>query len=152
METRKEVGKNLNRKRISQLAFMFSKIAKISEEEAKVIILCTDVGTGILEGNETILYEQQTENLAEIVEELKLYHEYQEIASLFTIENIVNTAKLLWDYEKEQKKEFGKDKYLMKSNKELKYKINKELIKKRKNVLKIKEQNLLNARRVENVN
>lgn len=83
---------------------------------------------------------------------MKLYHEYQEIASLFTIENIVNTAKLLWDYEKEQKKEFGKDKYLMKSNKELKYKINKELIKKRKNVLKIKEQNLLNARRVENVN
>lgn len=57
-------------KRISELGFMYSYIANCSIADAIVIILKTNVGMEIVHNNECLLYEQQTANLYDIVEEI----------------------------------------------------------------------------------
>lgn len=90
-------------KRIRQLAFMIRAITKIELEEAERIILSTEIGKDILAGNITVLYEQQTENIAEIADELKEKGSYRNVAEQLTFKNIVYAGKMLCEYEEENR-------------------------------------------------
>ena len=90
-------------KRIRQLAFMIRAITEIELEEAERIILSTEIGKDILAGNITVLYEQQTENLAEIADELKEKGSYRNVAEQLTFKNIVYAGKMLCEYEEENR-------------------------------------------------
>lgn len=90
-------------KRIRQLAFMIRAITEIELEEAERIILSTEIGKDILAGNITVLYEQQTDNLAEIADELKEKGSYRNVAEQLTFKNIVYAGKMLCEYEEENR-------------------------------------------------
>ena len=67
--------------RINELIQLFCKITNMNYNGAKNIILSTSEGKAILDGNESVLYEQVTENLYQIGRELN--------DNRFTVENIV---------------------------------------------------------------
>ena len=62
------LNKNGN-KRIGQLTYMLCCITDMDYESAEQLVVTTDIGKRILENDITIMYEQQTENLAEIASE-----------------------------------------------------------------------------------
>ena len=135
---------------MQQLVNMFSDISGVSEKEAEEIILKTDTGKAVLDNNETVLYEQQTENLYSIAMELFQISEYSELAKMFSVENIVDsmkrnrsneTVKVCFDGDQSPK---IKEKIANDSKKEL-------FIKQRK-MLRTKRQNQINIRRIEDAN
>lgn len=93
-------GDILNNNRMRQLVFMFSKITGESEENSRKIILLTETGKAVQEGNIVALYEQQTANLDSIARELR-NTEYDSMSKLFTVDVIVKAMKELNCYEKE---------------------------------------------------
>lgn len=137
-------------KRIRQLAFMIRAITKIELEEAERIILSTEIGKDILAGNITVLYEQQTENLAEIADELKEKGSYRNVVEQLTLKNIVYAGKMLCEYEEENRKNIAVVYKPISQNDVEKADRRKVLKERQKNILKIKLQNKINARRVEN--
>ena len=129
---------------------MIRAIAKIELEEAERIILSTEIGKDILAGNITVLYEQQTENLAEIADELKEKGSYRNVVEQLTLKNIVYAGKMLCEYEEENRKNIAVV-YKPISQSDVEKADRRKLLKERqKNILKIKLQNKINARRVEN--
>lgn len=143
-------GGVMKNRRMQQLVNMFSDISGVSEKEAEEIILKTDTGKAVLDNNETVLYEQQTENLYSIAMELFQISEYSELAKLFSVENIVDsmkrnrsneTVKVCFDGDQSPK---IKEKIANDSKKEL-------FIKQRK-MLRTKRQNQINIRRIEDAN
>ena len=140
----------MKNRRMQQLVNMFSDISGVSEKEAEEIILKTDTGKAALDNNETVLYEQQTENLYSIAMELFQISEYSELAKMFSVENIVDsmkrnrsneTVKVCFDGDQSPK---IKEKIANDSKKEL-------FIKQRK-MLRTKRQNQINIRRIEDAN
>lgn len=140
----------MKNRRMQQLVNMFSDISGVSEKEAEEIILKTDTGKAVLDNNETVLYEQQTENLYSIAMELFQISEYSELAKMFSVENIVDsmkrnrsneTVKVCFDGDQSPK---IKEKIENDSKKEL-------FIKQRK-MLRTKRQNQINIRRIEDAN
>lgn len=140
----------MKNRRMQQLVNMFSDISGVSEKEAEEIILKTDTGKAVLDNNETVLYEQQTENLYSIAMELFQISEYSELAKMFSVENIVDsmkrnrsneTVKVCFDGDQSPK---IKEKIANDSKKEL-------FIKQRK-MLRTKRQNQINIRRIEDAN
>lgn len=127
------------------------KQSRISSEEAiERIILSTEIGKDILAGNITVLYEQQTENLAEIADELKEKGSYRNVVGQLTLKNIVYAGKMLCEYEEENRKNIAVV-YKPISQNDVEKADRRKLLKERqKNILKIKLQNKINARRVEN--
>lgn len=142
----------MNNKRIDQLAFMLSYITKIQPENAREIIVCTETGKAILTNNMTVMYEQQTENLAEIAAEIAKKEQYRHYASMLTTDNIVEAAKELRQYEREQRNKKCKVKYTATKNAELKNALKKQAIEKRKAVIGIRKQNKMNIRGINHVN
>lgn len=143
-------GGVMKNRRMQQLVNMFSDISGVSEKEAEEIILKTDTGKAVLDNNETVLYEQQTENLYSIAMELFQISEYSELAKMFSVENIVDsmkrnrsneTVKVCFDGDQSPK---IKEKIENDSKKEL-------FIKQRK-MLRTKRQNQINIRRIEDAN
>lgn len=143
-------GGVMKNRRMQQLVNMFSDISGVSEKEAEEIILKTDTGKAVLDNNETVLYEQQTENLYSIAMELFQISEYSELAKMFSVENIVDsmkrnrsneTVKVCFDGDQSPK---IKEKIANDSKKEL-------FIKQRK-MLRTKRQNQINIRRIEDAN
>ena len=143
-------GGVMKNRRMQQLVNMFSDISGVSEKEAEEIILKTDTGKAALDNNETVLYEQQTENLYSIAMELFQISEYSELAKMFSVENIVDsmkrnrsneTVKVCFDGDQSPK---IKEKIANDSKKEL-------FIKQRK-MLRTKRQNQINIRRIEDAN
>ena len=140
----------MKNRRMQQLVNMFSDISGVSEKEAEEIILKTDTGKAVLDNNETVLYEQQTENLYSIAMELFQISEYSELAKMFSVENIVDsmkrnrsneTVKVCFDGDQSPK---IKEKIANDSKKEL-------FINQRK-MLRTKRQNQINIRRIEDAN
>lgn len=60
----------MNNLRLQQLAQMYAAISGSSQEKALKDILSTRTGRAIMEGNPSVLYEQQTHNLYSITREL----------------------------------------------------------------------------------
>jgi hypothetical protein len=137
-------------KRIAQLTFMLSDITGIGENEARGIIVSTEVGKLILDNNSTVLYEQQTENLYEIAREISERKEYENIVSLLTIPNIVNASKRLREHEKRTVRDEMSQSVKVDKNVQLKHKLNQQNLMKRKTVMAIKKQNKMNLRRMKN--
>jgi ribosomal protein S13 len=137
-------------KRIAQLTFMLSDITGIGENEARGIIVSTEVGKLILDNNSTVLYEQQTENLYEIAREISERKEYENIVSLLTIPNIVNAGKRLREHEKRTVRDEVPQSVKVGKNVQLKQKLNQQNLMKRKTVMAIKKQNKMNLRRMKN--
>lgn len=75
--------------RFKEICLMFSFITGISSLEAESIIKKTSTGQGILSGNMTVMYEQQTENLFSIAEELAQMEKYKKIASVISLDTII---------------------------------------------------------------
>lgn len=78
-------------KRFAQLTFIFSEVTGKNLTESEMIIKSTSTGKKILEDDETLLYEQHTENIFEIVEELK--EDNNNLSEAFTIEKVISAIR-----------------------------------------------------------
>lgn len=140
----------MKNRRMQQLVNMFSDISGVSEKEAEEIILKTDTGKAVLDNNETVLYEQQTENLYSIAMELFQISEYSELAKMFSVENIVDSMK------RNRSNETVKVCFDGNQSPKIKEKIandsKKELFIKQRKMLRTKRQNQINIRRIEDAN
>lgn len=128
---------------------MFSYITGQTAEEAKNIILQTETGKAVQAGNPSVMYEQQTENISSIAMELCNHKSYETLVDLFTVNAIVQAMRALKNMEKQGEKDSTLQSIVIASNPELKDrdKVQKQVA--RKNVLQIKKQNQMNARRIE---
>ena len=137
----------MENQRMKQLVFMFSSITGKSAEESEMIIAQTETGKLVLDNNKAVLYEQQTENMYGIVEELKEIVSYKELAERITCGHIVEAMQKLLsvqngvDYEKKLK--------YPKESSNVSDEIRKNMKDKYKKVLKRKDQNQRNIRRIE---
>lgn len=138
----------MDNKRIEQLVFMFSYITRQPAEEARNIILQTETGKAVQVENPIVMYEQQTENISSIAMELRNYKSYEALADLFTVSAIVQSMKALNNVEKQNGKYSAAKSIVIASNPDLKDRIKVQNQAARKNVLQIKKQNQINARRV----
>lgn len=142
--SRKEEGDMLKNKRLKQLVIMFSAITGVSETEAEKIIIHTETGQAVLDNDETVIYEQQTENLYCIAEELKNNSQYVKLAEQLSDEKIVKVMKDLKNL-----LEAEEHTCIIKASAGDVSSYNKRLKQKQKEVLKIKAQNERNHRRIE---
>lgn len=142
--SRKEEGDMLKNKRLKQLVIMFSTITGVSETEAEKIIIHTETGQAVLDNDETVIYEQQTENLYCIAEELKNNSQYVKLAEQLSDEKIVKVMKDLKNL-----LEAEEHTCIIKVSAGDVSSYNKRLKQKQKEVLKIKAQNERNHRRIE---
>ena len=76
--------------RLQQLINMYVYITKSSTDEAKKNILSTFTGKAIADNNPAYLYEQQTNNLIDIISELS-----PDIQNKFSTEKIINAMENL---------------------------------------------------------
>ena len=135
-------------KRMRQLMLMFSDITGKPQKEAKKIILETETGVAVAEKNETVLYEQQTENLYSIAMELSENPEYRELAKLFTEEKIVQSLNCL---QKKIKPEMALKENDVLGKKSVTSKNHRKYLKEcQKTVLAAKRQNQKIHRRIQN--
>lgn len=147
------LNKENGNKRIGQLTYMLCCITDMDYESAEQLVVTTDIGKRILENDITIMYEQQTENLAEIASEFIGKQIHLDIASQLTEEKIVDAALKLNNYEKENNPDRKViECFSFNKNNIDKNIFQKNLKQKRKKVLMIKRQNQMNARRIENAN
>lgn len=130
---------------------MISYISEIKYEDAITVIMKTDVGKLIMDGNSAAIYEQQTENLSEIAAELREKNIYIDIAEKMTTAKIVSAVQKLSDFEM-NKKTYKTYKVPVQKANITKNKSNNDLKKNHKKLLLIKRQNQFNARRVEDAN
>lgn len=134
--------------RIDQLAVMLGYIVNIEYESAVQIVESTEVGKRILENDFTIMYEQETENLAEIADELRTNAKKYHFVSKLTSQNIAQASK---KYREKRVKGVAtcNDYKILKKDNLGKSCIKEQLKSNEKNLLKRKKQNQINARRIE---
>lgn len=124
---------------------MFSDITGLSPEQSEKIIIQTETGKAVLAANPSVLYEQQTENLACIASELAQTQQFSDLAPLLSIQNIVSAMKHL----------SGSDTCMKTAPHTIsaaagkKRPLQNHLLAKRNHLLQIKKQNQLNAGRME---
>lgn len=134
--------------RINQIAIMLGYIANIEYKLAEQIVESTEVGKRILENDFTIMYEQETENLDEIADELRLNAEKYDFISKLTPQNIAQASKMY--REKREIETATCNAYMILKKDNLGKSCIKEQLKiNEKNLLKRKKQNQINARRIE---
>ena len=139
----------MDNKRMGQLVFMFSYITGQPAEEARNIILQTETGKAVQAENPIVMYEQQTENISSIAMELRNHKSYEALVDLFTVNAIVQAMRALKTMEKQDGKYSVAQSIVIASNPELKDRVKVQTQVARKNVLQIKKQNQMNARRIE---
>ncbi|MCI9537772.1 MAG: hypothetical protein HFG35_05725 [Eubacterium sp.] len=136
----------MGKKRMHELALMFSYITGRSLEESQKIILSTETGKAVCNNNLSVLYEQQTENLYGIVLELKKEGKYTGIVQQMSERKIAQSMEVLDGLADEcPKYEVQIDK-----KPELKELQKRYLLSERKKMLQIQQRNQINARRIEN--
>lgn len=142
----------MNNKRLQQIVWMFSYITGQPIENARDIILQTETGKAVQAENPIVMYEQQSENISSIAMELRNYKSYEALVDLFTVTAIVQAMQSLKNMEKQDEKHSVAKSIVIASNPDLKAmdKVQKQAA--RKNVLQIKKQNQMNARRIERAN
>lgn len=134
--------------RLNELTFMFSYVTGMSSQEAEKLILSTNTGKAIKRKNKAVLYEQQTDNLYQIAQELKANHAYPEIEDVFTVENIVQALIKLIGKNKERQVTTDNVKFDKKPT--LKVLQRKQQKVEYKKLLQNRKQNRINVRRMEN--
>ena len=80
-----------NFSRIVEIANMFSLITGKTFDESFDLILSTKYGQGIFYNNPTVMYQQTTENLRAIAEELNQRNPNLKLKELFTADKIFET-------------------------------------------------------------
>ena len=134
-------------KRLQQLIYMLSLITDLSKGDAEQAVLSTDTGKAVQRNEPGVMYEQQTENLYSIREELSQNPAYEELAGKISVSSIVDAYKKM----QEDVPTYVKREEKISKNPQLK-EIEKAIVKqKRKNNLKQQYQNLLNWGGVKNV-
>lgn len=137
----------MSNKRLQQIIYMLSSITNLAESDAKQVILSTNTGKAIQQNEPTVMYEQQTENLYSIKEEMGQNPKYVYLANEISVASIVDAYNKMQEYSQlSDRKNFKK----IAKNPQLK-EIEKITIKqRRKNNLKQKYQNFLNWGGVKN--
>ena len=137
----------MTNKRLQQLIYMLSLITDLSKGDAEQAVLSTDTGKAVQRNEPGVMYEQQTENLYSIREELSQNPAYEELAGKISVSSIVDAYKKM----QEDVPTYVKGEEKISKNPQLK-EIEKAIVKqKRKNNLKQQYQNLLNWGGVKNV-
>ena len=137
----------MTNKRLQQLIYMLSLITDLSKGDAEQAVLSTDTGKAVQRNEPGVMYEQQTENLYSIREELSQNPAYEELAVKISVSSIVDAYKKM----QEDVPTYVKREEKISKNPQLK-EIEKAIVKqKRKNNLKQQYQNLLNWGGVKNV-
>ncbi len=137
----------MTNKRLQQLIYMLSLITDLSKGDAEQAVLSTDTGKSVQRNEPGVMYEQQTENLYSIREELSQNPAYEELAGKISVSSIVDAYKKM----QEDVSTYVKREEKISKNPQLK-EIEKAIVKqKRKNNLKQQYQNLLNWGGVKNV-
>lgn len=137
----------MTNKRLQQLIYMLSLITDLSKGDAEQAVLSTDTGKAVQRNEPGVMYEQQTENLYSIREELSQNPAYEELAGKISVSSIVDAYKKM----QEDVPTYVKREEKISKNPQLK-EIEKTIVKqKRKNNLKQQYQNLLNWGGVKNV-
>ena len=137
----------MTNKRLQQLIYMLSLITDLSKGDAEQAVLSTDTGKAVQRNEPGVMYEQQTENLYSIREELSQNPAYEELAGKISVSSIVDAYKKM----QEDVPTYVKREERISKNPQLK-EIEKTIVKqKRKNNLKQQYQNLLNWGGVKNV-
>lgn len=137
----------MTNKRLQQLIYMLSLITDLSKGDAEQAVLSTDTGKAVQRNESGVMYEQQTENLYSIREELSQNPAYEELAGKISVSSIVDAYKKM----QEDVPTYVKREEKISKNPQLK-EIEKAIVKqKRKNNLKQQYQNLLNWGGVKNV-
>ncbi|EHR31826.1 hypothetical protein GXM21_12560 (plasmid) [Megamonas funiformis] len=122
----------MNTTRLQQLIDMYVYITKSSTNEAKKNILSTFTGQAIANNNPAYLYEQQTNNLIDIISELPL-----DIQNKFSIEKIINAMEHLKCPSMIKKNFVALPNYKQKNKKELLFLQQKNLIEISQNMILI---------------
>lgn len=136
----------MGKKRMYELALMFSHITGRSLDESQKIILSTETGKAVLNNNMSILYEQQTENLYGIALELKKEGKYARIVQQMSERKIAQSMGVL-DRLSDECPEYEVQ---IDKKPELKELQKRYLLSERKKMLQIQQRNQINARRIEN--
>ena len=137
----------MTNKRLQQLIYRLSLITDLSKGDAEQAVLSTDTGKAAQRNEPGVMYEQQTENLYSIREELSQNPAYEELAGKISVSSIVDAYKKM----QEDVPTYVKREEKISKNPQLK-EIEKAIVKqKRKNNLKQQYQNLLNWGGVKNV-
>lgn len=136
----------LGKKRMYELALMFSHITGRSLDESQKIILSTETGKAVLNNNMSVLYEQQTENLYGIALELKKEGKYAGIVQQMSERKIAQSMEVL----DELSDEYPEYEVQIDKKPELKELQKRYLLSERKKMLQIQQRNQINARRIEN--
>lgn len=136
----------LRNKRMQQLVKMFAFITGKSEQEAEQIILQTDTGMAVKDNNETVLYEQQTENMYSIAMELKQLEGYNELVEMLSKDNIVKAMKCLSNMKVHDVLVMDTPHILAEDAKEER---RRRLLQKHRQLLRVRRQNQRNVRRIE---
>lgn len=130
--------------------YMFSSISGVSLEDSRQIILNTATGKAIEESSAVVLYEQQTDNLYSIAQELHAQKEYRDMSRLFTVEAIRDSMRNLRSLESCMPGQ-GDLRYRINGSVDLKAAAKKKNEEAMKRTLKQKRQNCLNERRIKHV-
>ena len=141
----------MNNKRLRQLILMFATLTGKTESESEQIICGTETGRAVLEKNEVVLYEQQTENLYSIAQDLRQSGKYEEVVACLSTEKIASSMKSLLELERQDIKK-NKEVCLVYPKLSNVGSKRKKLMQKQNELLRIKRQNKINVRRIENVN
>ena len=133
----------MTKERKRQLAFILADIVGCNEQKAEEIIDTTELGRRLQYHDTTILYEQQTENMYRLAEELR-EGPYANFADKIT------NDKILASIRKFRERERKKSKVSIIARPELIQKENHFFKQKEKMMLQSKSQNRVNIRRIEN--
>lgn len=137
----------LGNERLEDLIYMFSFITGMENKEAKAFILSTETGKAVLNGVVSVLYEQHTSNMEEIIMELKKLNAPNDITQLFTIDNIYHAMQGLWDYDNKKRQSLP-IKYEAIHNTSLNRKYKESIKNKSKIMLLGKKQDMINLWRM----
>lgn len=137
----------MTNKRLQQLIYMLSLITDLSKGDAEQAVLSTDTGKAVQRNESGVMYEQQTENLYSIREELSQNPAYEELAGKISVSSIVDAYKKM----QEDVPTYVKREEKISKNPQVKEKEKAIVKQKRKNNLKQQYQNLLNWGGVKNV-
>ena len=134
----------MTKERKKQLAFILADIVGCNEQKAEEIINTTELGKRLQYHDTTILYEQQTENMYRLAEELR-EGPYANFADKITNDKILAAIR------KFSGKESGKKtQSVYNSPTGIDTKENHFFKQKEKMMLQSKSQNQVNIRRIEN--
>lgn len=134
--------------RLEDLIFMVEQITGLSHHESKQLILTTRTGKALQNKNQAILYEQQTENLYQIAQDLKIQNNFIDAEAIFTVDSIVSAFEALLKYRANTNDIHEHSLLKFSGTRELKIRQKKRYMAAQKQMLQLKQQNRFNIGRM----